>query len=298
MRIIVKLILVLSLLSYSLTESATQRQAQSPSATSAAAASASPRDVALKLEAEITLLREQNKLIREFQNSILDTVFWALAGVVTIAIALAVFGWWSNFKVYENDKRRLQDDLNARMNELGASLLLKFESGRGDLERAIESKNAAFLNKLLLDTSEIRAEVGTLRTEVSSQQTNLRVAIEDVTKALQQAKQTDLLTMVYLRQAEEYIWELKNIPSNILITQSQALEAANDAQLPSQIKSILDRMKSTIQKFYVAKNASLGENARKILETEISLAAKTNPIEAAEVIEMLRKVSPNPAAPQ
>lgn len=62
---------------------------------------------------EIMVLESQVKLIREYQGSLLDTVYWALGGVLFVVSLISGFGWFANFKVYERDKESLRAELRA-----------------------------------------------------------------------------------------------------------------------------------------------------------------------------------------
>lgn len=59
------------------------------------------------------LLRAQLQYTRDFQDSLLSTVYWALGGTFVLAGLLLGFGWLANFKVYERDKAAMRSELEA-----------------------------------------------------------------------------------------------------------------------------------------------------------------------------------------
>lgn len=62
---------------------------------------------------EVELLRAQLHYTRDFQDSLLSTVYWALGGTFVLAGLLLGFGWLANFKVYERDKAAMRSELEA-----------------------------------------------------------------------------------------------------------------------------------------------------------------------------------------
>ncbi|WP_421207204.1 hypothetical protein [Aeromonas sp. 601027] len=54
---------------------------------------------------EFEELKIENKIMKEFHEKILDTVYWSLGSVFGILALLLGFGWWSNFKLHEKDKK-------------------------------------------------------------------------------------------------------------------------------------------------------------------------------------------------
>lgn len=56
-------------------------------------------------------LREQLDQMRHSDDRLLATVHWALGVVDFLAVLLAGFSWYTNFRVYERDKNSLKDEL-------------------------------------------------------------------------------------------------------------------------------------------------------------------------------------------
>jgi hypothetical protein len=96
---------------------------------------------------ELVLLRAQLEATKEFNGSILDTVYWALGGTFVLAGLLLGFGWLANFKVYERDK-------SAMKSELEAAVAVKI----GELESAISARMAEVPSLLVTQTKESIAQ--------------------------------------------------------------------------------------------------------------------------------------------
>jgi len=254
---------------------------------------ASNHPLTTQSDVELMLLREQNKLIEKFQGSLLSTVYWSLGVVFTLAILLAGFGWWSNFKLYENDKKRLQDDLEVKINELDATLALRIEENRGELERALGAKSDATFNGLLAEASDLRKQLVTIRAEIATEVKQLKATAELSAKDMSNTNKSIALTEANLRQVEEYIWDLKNIPGNILITQGQGLTSAMEAQDLYQIQSVLDRMKLTISTQILPNGLQLHKDIIERIDKKLEKAMKFSKIEVvkvAEVQDLLREI--------
>lgn len=46
-----------------------------------------------------------------YNGKILDTVYWALGGLVTVLVLVVGLGWYTNFRIYQLDKTKLVDEL-------------------------------------------------------------------------------------------------------------------------------------------------------------------------------------------
>lgn len=225
-----------------------------------------------ELKAEIKVLKAQNKLIRDYQGSMADTVYWALgiiSGVFAILMSYSIF---TNFKFYEQDKARLKSELDNVINTFKSELLLKFEQDKSDLEKSFDSRNEANMRIVLDQGSESRARVDAVRTELQSK-------LDDVVKKLElHETKFSLLTKsnhqaeYEMRTVEEMVWEIKNVPDCIILTQCQGIRASKDGSFDYATNTVLKRMKETLQKHYLDKKRLLKPNIVKRIEDSLLLA--------------------------
>lgn len=75
----------------------------------------SARNEVAAAKQQVKVLEAQLETIRQFQSSVLDTIYWALGGVFLLLGVIVGVGWWSNFKVYERDKESMRDALLAEI---------------------------------------------------------------------------------------------------------------------------------------------------------------------------------------
>ncbi|MBB4634800.1 hypothetical protein [Longimicrobium terrae] len=59
----------------------------------------------------VLLQRKEIEILREYDESLLNTVYWALGGVFTLAAVLLASGWWVNFRLYERDKNAIREEM-------------------------------------------------------------------------------------------------------------------------------------------------------------------------------------------
>lgn len=57
------------------------------------------------------ILQSQIELMRQYEDRILQTVYWSLGGMITVVVLIAGFGWFANFRLYEHDKKVLRQEL-------------------------------------------------------------------------------------------------------------------------------------------------------------------------------------------
>lgn len=97
---------------------------------------------------QIKLLETQIELMKEYQGSLLDTVYWALGGVFLIVGLLLGFGWFSNFRIYERDKETLKADLELVVRSKGDELEKKTSSQFTKISAELASQNSENAKKI------------------------------------------------------------------------------------------------------------------------------------------------------
>lgn len=123
---------------------------------------------------QIRLLEAQLQLTREFQGSVLDTVYWGLGGVFVVVGLLLGFGWFANFKVYERDKDSLRLELLSVASKQGADLKTELIARAAELEKsiAVKADSAGVSLGASLDAS-IKEELSPIRTSLKSVDTRV-----------------------------------------------------------------------------------------------------------------------------
>lgn len=235
-------------------------------------------------EIEIALLKEQVKQAKDYKESLLSTVYFSLGVVIAIAVLLAGFSWFSNFKLFEKDKKTLFDEFERRAAQYRLELENIFSLRQRDFESNIFLRQDESIASLKTDTRKEIAESVAVTEKLDQRLNKLEVGDSYIKKHI-------AATTAEMRQIEEHIWDIKKIPTNILITQSQALRAAIEAEDTYHIENVLIRMRDTIN------DKILGDDARSLpaeiissIDRGLQRAANFNSVLASEVRELLSKI--------
>lgn len=133
--------------------------------TSASAPAPNPIEIALKAQLDE---------MRRSEDRLLATVHWSLGIVVTLAVGLALFGWWSASRVYQRDIASLRDELKRGVDEAAGQLradaerlLLKTATNleRSDKERYVEERSRLLseaISYVLTHVADLRLAIGDL----------------------------------------------------------------------------------------------------------------------------------------
>jgi hypothetical protein len=98
---------------------------------------------ASKME-DVTVLKAQLSLMREFNQNILSTVYWSLGTIVLIVILLVSFSWFTNYRMYERELAALRQELIGLLDKQMAAFSSEFNQKSIDKftdisERSIEA---------------------------------------------------------------------------------------------------------------------------------------------------------------
>ena len=258
--------------------------------TSSIAIGKQPQLLFTRAEAELSATKAQLSAIKEYHSSLLDTVYWSLTALGTIVALLAGFGWFANFRMYENDKSRLKEDLEAKIQaglaQVGARLNEHEAQLLQQLDARLESSATRLFNELDFVRKDLAKSIEQSETR-DNKLDSMVSALKSVSDTLiKENKETEAL----VREVEEHIWELKDIPINILLTQSQALSTAIDAESAEAVRSAMRRMKRTINDSILPKGHRLSSTLIAYLEEDLTLAAKTDSVLSAEVQALVKKI--------
>jgi hypothetical protein len=87
-------------------------------------------------DSEVAALRAQIELMRQYDQRLVETVYWGLGTVITVAIALVGFGAFANFRLYDRDRAALQQELATALQREKDALAQELEKARRDAERS------------------------------------------------------------------------------------------------------------------------------------------------------------------
>lgn len=250
-----------------------------------------PQATITKQESELLLIKEQNRLIKEFQSSQQTTVYWALGGIFSFVLILTGLSILTNFKLYDQDKERLRAEFEGKINAYKVQFDLQVEEYKRESDKSSDQKNQVLQDRFLLQLSETRKLSEDIRSElisdIKSTDSNIKKLETNLTGVNRKLAEAE----ADLRDVEVLVWDLKEIPGNMLITYSQGLTAAIQASNKSRVSHILSQIVNTLEKKYCKPGLDMSFKANHWLTESLNEANDLDPSGVAEVRDTLAKIN-------
>jgi len=239
---------------------------------------------------EIAVLKEQNKALRDFQGSVLDTVYWALGGILALAVLLAGFSWFTNFKLYEKDKETLmkefQDRLAAAQGVIKAEVAAQLVKHSSDLIARVDTlvaNTAREISEVRTLASDIERRLNAEIENAKAQNAKIEAEIENVDGGLANIE-------LELRFVEERVWDTRGVPVNVLITQGQALEVAVRTAYTEYAKIVLERMKNLLEDTLVPGAHGISKGTKESVLRSVAAVESGNEVIVNEIRDLFAKL--------
>lgn len=197
-------------------------------------------------ESELLLLKDQNKLIKEFQSSQQTTVLWALGGVLSFVLVVMGLSYFTNFKFYEQDKDRIKSDFESRLASYRAEMNLQLEESKREVSVILDESNKVILDRVLLQLAEVRATTESMRSELIAE---IKLVESAAAKFMDDLRAVDVKLAnaeMELREVEMVVWKLDDVPENMLISLGQGLQAAAEAGNKFGVARLLEKILEVI----------------------------------------------------
>lgn len=229
---------------------------------------------------QLATLEAQNNLIRQYQSDLLSTVYWSLGVAVGLTLLLAGFGWFTNYKLYESDKAALKESFNNRINEFEAKLKGALDRNKAESLSLIEARLETHATRLATEISSLDERHSKLNEAQQESLSALESRIESTDAKNREIKKEMVSAERNIRLVEQHVWELKDVPHNILLTQTQALRAAVEERQDYYIKHIIERMKDTLTDVFVKRGLKVDKF---LFERASAALASAEQVDAAAV---------------
>ncbi|MFQ2525765.1 hypothetical protein ACK308_19605 [Aeromonas caviae] len=247
-------------------------------------------DISYKLKA-FEELKIENRITKDFYDSLLNTIYWSLGTVFGVSALLLGFGWWSNFKLHEKDKRSIIDELSLMISERGSeqsnALNNEIKSIRDEIGVALTS-----INERIDSTKTLNEEQSKNINEIDVKLATINNLISENKKAI---RINSLSQEAGLRFVEERLWQLKGVGANVLITQLQALTANNELNKEigintKNIDSILDRISTTIEEEFLSGKNSASDYVVTLTKDTLKSIGDEYNVKINNILSLLEKV--------
>ncbi|OUM04650.1 hypothetical protein BW686_25360 [Pseudomonas syringae] len=250
-----------------------------------------PQATITKQESELLLIKEQNRLIKDFQSSQQATVYWALGGIFSFVLILTGLSILTNFKLYDQDKERLRAEFEGKINAYKAQFDLQIEEYKRESDKSSDQKSQVIQDRFLLQLSETRKLSEGIRSELISDIKSTDNNIKKLETSLTEVNRKFAEADADLRDVEVLVWDLKDIPGNMLITYSQGLTAAVEASNKSRVSLILGKIVNTLENKYYRTGLDIPFKTNGWLTESLNEANQLDPSGVAKVRATLAKIT-------
>ena len=169
---------------------------------------------------EVLILKAQLEQMKFYDQRLLSTVYWSLGAVITLAILIAGFSWFTNFRLYERDKDSLRRELSLEIDKFRSDVKVLFSEQKSSLSNSLENLVA---EKFQEEFTDLDSKLDRLKTELTRNQIN-----------------TNLL--------EAKLWATKGVYTNAMKVYMSTLEEAIRKDQSLYYSSILNGILEIVEK--------------------------------------------------
>lgn len=228
-----------------------------------------PSKTELSIETELQILKEKNTLIADFQSSLISIVIWSLSAVVSVVILLVGASLFTNFKMHEKDVQRIQIDYDAKIKIFRSEIEASLAKAGQEIASAQEARSQQDLDRLLDQTAQVRSQFETFRLSLEGKLEQALSKTKICEDKLDKLEKAQVILKTEVLEAEVRIWELKEIPGNILISSLQGIDAALETGEERRIKAFMEKAKKVIISGFIKTGAHLDEELQQIIERRL-----------------------------
>ena len=200
---------------------------------------------------DLRLQKEKNSLIADFQGTLVSIVLWSLGIVASMVLLLVGTSLFTNLKMHEKDIKRLQLDYESKLKELGADIQTKLAKVILDLNDSQDFKGQQNLDRVLDVSAQIREIFESSRTAIEAKIDTVSEKVSQQRVEFSKLQQEHQAMLAEMRRVETVIWELKDVPVNVLITALQGVEAAVEAGQFWLVDNFVKQITEVLKKEYI-----------------------------------------------
>lgn len=234
----------------------------------------------------IEVVLEENRLLKEFQDSLLSTVHWSLTVVVTMLLVLAGINWFANFKFYERDKTQLKDDLEgvltSKVNE-GANEARKIKlEALEEVDQRLDSRLSDYSKRFVaLDVH--GSSMHELHDGLKDLEHKLEKMETDLDLRLSKSKFDNAMT-------DFYFWDSRDVPGVAITALATALQSAAKTGDKWRVSHVLGHLENSLSTYFIGKEMEIEESVAEWIIDAIIDAKHLDPEMAEKVSSLLLDV--------
>lgn len=250
-----------------------------------------------EIETKLAELEYKTKMMAEFHSSILDTVYWALGLTATVCVLLIGYGWVTNFKMRDEDKKAISDEMSENIQNISLVVDGKLDASKLEVYKAVDSKYTQQRDEIFKYMEEVKQEA--VKSFAGIQAVSSLINEQDkkvVEIAANLGERFVLLdkkisTLEYsLRAVEVKLWDTRGVPGNVVLTLAQSISASIDADHEPFMNLSISEIKEAITDNFIRKNETLLASTVQIIKNTIKPLEKKRPVEYSEIISLIDQI--------
>lgn len=234
----------------------------------------------LRGETRLAVLQAQNTLIKDYQDDLLSTVYWALAGLTTLLILFAGYNWFAAFRLQKEEKEELKRWVSDAIISAAKEQKSSLEIVRGELMTLLSERSAVVAD-------DVRQAIDLFRQEISTQMASEHDGIEDLKKVTARNARDILFVESKMRQVEIHMWDMQGHTNNVLITYAQAVRAARRSGKKAFLSGLLDRLEDFVDEHIKIKNEHLDNYSVTTLQKELDELSVDSALKVRKIKKIL-----------
>jgi CRISPR/Cas system CSM-associated protein Csm2 small subunit len=238
--------------------------------------SQSPRVISQQISGN-ELLKGELKAIREYHDSLLDTVYWTLGIVFGLVLVIIGSSWYTNFRLYEADKARLLEEVERKIAEANSRSARDLQGLSSNISDKADRDLLKLDNRLSTELERLRSDIKDSNIRINSDFKKLEEAFEIFLKFPELIRGQLNRISLDTQLNTERIWELKGSPVKVLLSQFLAFDAAIRTGDNEAIKAVLERMKDNLSQSVLPSGKKISPDLLDILRKSLSQAKENGP---------------------
>lgn len=106
----------------------------------------------------IEVLKAQRDLMNDYNERILSTVYWSLAGMVGVVAVVIGLGWWTNFRIYRKDIDAIKDQYKNDLESLKSELKKEASATKTEMMQSARAAGQTAVAESISQIKELQLE--------------------------------------------------------------------------------------------------------------------------------------------
>ncbi len=198
-------------------------------------------------------LENQIKIMKDYNDSILSTVYWSLGICLAIGILLVGYGWFVNFRIYERDKNILKQ-------EIKNYIKIQFLEIQNKINEDLKTKEKIIEDNLINKIRDVNRELNIIKYELEGEKAKKWIpkiysnALHHYSEMLRIG--IDLNNRYYIQETLDNIMEALNSKQKFDI---EAMQSVLDSisNIPIKYQTHAESIKNLIKNIQTNQNKAL-----------------------------------------